>query len=262
MQKEIENSENLIKKNYRRFYFIVGIVTIGALIFISWSLTQGSGENNLGGWLILVIIPSAIKTAAVFILLSLVLKFIFVKFFRNSLSRPILTTVLITVFVTVILGYFFIPALFVQESSYLDFFYIGTIFIGLPAILVTIFTNILRINNPVFWRLNLGPAIITYSLIMFVLPTVIGGLNQIFTKALACDFVRGHSPQLICYRIKAIKTADLNLCIEKNLDQIIKGDCIIGIAVFRKDISFCENPIIKSNNNSYNFCLSEVNKVL
>ncbi len=75
---------------------------------------------------------------------------------------------------------------------------------------------------------------------------------------MVCNFVSGKTPQSNCYRIKAIKTGDINLCREKKLDQIIKGDCIISIAAYRKDPSFCDEPEVKNNSNSYNFCLSMI----
>ena len=85
MQKETQQIQNLenLNTNYRAFYFILGLAIIGVLIFLGWSLTRGSGEQNLGSWLIFIIIPYTIKSASVFIGISLILKFAFNKILSN-----------------------------------------------------------------------------------------------------------------------------------------------------------------------------------
>ncbi|MEK9168519.1 MAG: hypothetical protein AAB698_01850 [Patescibacteria group bacterium] len=260
MQKETQQIQNLenLNTNYRAFYFILGLAIIGVLIFLGWSLTRGSGEQNLGSWLIFIIIPYTIKSASVFIGISLILKFAFNKIFKNQLKRPILVSVLITILVTAILGYFTNQIFLIEEllDSEGILYVSGIILIGISIILVVIFTKILKVSAPDFWRLNLAPVIITYLLVMVALPFIIGGLNYFFTKTMVCDFVYGKLPQSNCYRIKAAKTGDVGLCHEKELDQIMEGDCIIAVAVYKNDPSLCELSEIKNNNNSYKFCLS------
>lgn len=255
---EIKDFKN-VNINYRKFYFVLILTTIGFFIFLILLSSRNYGEQNLGVWIILSLL-SSLKTTLIFIIAILILQFILNKAFKFNKSS--LNSVLITIFITAIFGYFISPPFSFEEKDLADFILLyesGFLFIGFFFVLIYTFTKILKISVPNFWKLNLQPIIITFLFIMTILPFIIGGMNYIFTKLLACNFVSGKLQKLNCYRIKAIKTGDVNLCREKKLDLVTKGDCIIDIAIYKKDPSFCEEPEIKDNYNNYNYCLSTVN---
>lgn len=233
-----------LKINRIKFYVIVAIVIFAILIFLNWSLGVGSGESNLGGWLIYIIIPKAVFNAILIIGISLVIKkIVFNKIFDKKQKHPIITAVLSILLTTTIFGYFTIPSLFVQESSYLPLTYIGVIFIGIPAIAITFFAYLLRANQPNIWRFNLGPATITYSLWMFILLFMISGLNFLFMKASLCNFVVGDLPNSNCYYTKAVKTTNVNFCAK--IKDRSASDCVVAIAIYKEDPSFCYSPILE-----------------
>jgi hypothetical protein len=256
--REIKDFKN-VNINYRKFYFVLVLTTIGFFIFSILLLSRNYGERNLGGWTILSLF-SSLKTTLIFIIAILILQFILNKVFK--FNKSLLNSILITIFITGIFGYFISPPFSFGEKDLADFILLyesGFLFIGFFFVLIYFFTKILKFFVPNFWKLNLQPIIITFLLIMIILPFIIGGMNYIFTKLLACNFVSGKLQKFNCYRIKAIKTGDVNLCREKKLDLVTKGDCIIYIAIYKKDPSFCQQPEIKNNYNNYNYCLSAVN---
>jgi len=256
-QINVNSKSSTFKINYSKFYLIVSLAIVSIFIFLGWSLFQGSGEQNLGAWLIIFVIPATAVITVICVGISLSLKAVFHKIFGNKLNRPILITVLITIFVTAIFEYITSPNLAIEKLSLeLVIDASGIIIIGLFAVLIDIFSKIFKASVPNFWKFNLSPAIITFSSTFIAMSLIITGTNYIFSRMMYCNLVWGQKAQNWCYYVKAVKTGDVNLCREKNLDQLIKGDCIMAIAEYKNDASLCELPEIKSNVNNYNFCLS------
>ncbi|KKS81509.1 MAG: hypothetical protein UV58_C0020G0001 [Candidatus Wolfebacteria bacterium GW2011_GWC1_43_10] len=242
LQEKNQNTQEVevLEKGYHGFYKTVWLILLLLLIFVGWTFTHGTGEQNLGAWIIITIIP-IIGYLIVFVGAGLTIRLVLDKIFKNKLNRPVLATVLIAALVTATASYFFIVKLIVPlNSESMLFYYIDLTIIGLPAILISLLALVLKINEPSFWRLYLKPAIITSFLAMLILPLAVEGLNYLFTKTLTCNLVTGKAPQISCYRAEAIETGNYRLCLEKKLDAMFEGDCVAAIAVYKKNPSLCE----------------------
>jgi uncharacterized membrane protein (DUF485 family) len=74
---EIKDFKN-VNINYRKFYFVLILTTIGFFIFLILLSSRNYGEQNLGAWIIFSLL-SSLKTTLIFIIAILILQFILNK---------------------------------------------------------------------------------------------------------------------------------------------------------------------------------------
>ncbi|MBU4348467.1 hypothetical protein KJ671_03160 [Patescibacteria group bacterium] len=256
---QLSQKEKKISR-YKSFWLLLTSILILTGIFLCWTLTIGKGEQNLGAWLILAL-PYSFLIVGLSVFLGLTFKFIFNRILNRKNKHPILIICVSTAVTTLSITYFIMSSIFDDSSVFLIVF--GRfILIGACAFLIMFLSYLFKIDQPNIWKLNLGPAILTCCSMVILSFFIILGLNCIAKKLFWCDLIRNSHENRICYREKAIRIGDINLCINKDLDIFTKNDCLIGIAIEKKDVSICELSVIKNQEKNYDFCLHDVSTTI
>ena len=187
---EEQNLANTEKSRERYWKFVLSFWILVSLVFLGWTLTLGEGESNIGMWLILTF-PAALFAFLIYCGTALLLKFIFYKIFNKNRRSPILVTVISVVVVFLLIN--LVPISYISNIGTIPLFnmsinlnninleevllsYGGFLLVSAIVILVSFTSYLLKITPPEFWKFNLLPAVLTFTVLIFLFPFAVSVL--------------------------------------------------------------------------------------
>lgn len=235
--------EDQAKNKYWKYIFLVWL-----FIFIFLSSFSQFLLGTLGGrekWLLDIGLPTAFRDYLVFGGLALVLKKLVSKIFTFSPKFSPWLTVLAVVFIVTLSFFtsststfhFDFNFFFEENFDWLKIFYFSLFFVTLFVLLISLTSKLLKIPQPNFWKNDVGPAIITYSIFIFLIPFLLASFNFLMMKNFSCQKMIGLVPQENCLYRKALKTNDESLCYQLKRKKVA---CLVEF-IEESDPQLCFN---------------------